>query len=232
MGSTKEHLAPPNHDGYSPDKLPLNPFEQAESMYFGVMGTFRKAAFNWRLMAFGLFFLNLVVTGAFAYETTKIKVVPVFFEKDSSGRVELMDIEKNRTPTQRQIEHFLEEFVDKTRSITRDDVENRKKWEKVYTYLQDSAANRMDVYTTNDKTFDRWGKELCSVNIKVVAPVTENTYQVRWREQVFGIDGRLKDSYNMTALFTVDIIPGKTLSEVKGNPYGISIKDFSWRREQ
>ena len=232
--SMKELLQPPDPNGYSPSKLPLNPFDQAEKMYFGTVGSFRKSEFNWRLGFFGLLFLCFVLTGALVFETTKSTVKPVFFVADSAGKVEHLkiDLENIRPPTQRQIEFFLGDFVEKTRSITKDDVENRKKWEKAYKFLQETAANRMDAYTTNDHTFDRWGKEVASIKITAIAPVTNDSYQVRWTEQTFDMDGRLKATYRMTSVFTIVTIPNNKESEVIENPLGIYIKDFNWRREQ
>ena len=60
---------------------------------------------------------------------------------------------------------------------------------------------------------------------------TKDTYQIRWSEEIFGINGAVEETRNYTGVFTVDHAILKTEEQILKNPLGIVIKDFSISRE-
>ena len=64
-----------------------------------------------------------------------------------------------------------------------------------------------------------------------IVKMSENTYQIRWTEDVFSKEGAKKETYRMTGLISVDFSAPKTEKEIMSNPLGLYVKDFSWSKE-
>ena len=83
--------------------------------------------------------------------------------------------------------------------------------------------------------FRRAAKETVSTEIVSVIPQTPDTWQVDWIETVRDRQGILKGQpYRMRALVTVYTVPATpqtTEEQVRNNPLGIYVRDFSWSRQ-
>lgn len=80
--------------------------------------------------------------------------------------------------------------------------------------------------------FKRATKEMVSVEIKSVLPQTPDTWQVEWTETTRDRQGVMKGQpVNMRALvnvYTIETTSQTTDEQLRNNPLGIYVRDFSW----
>ena len=83
--------------------------------------------------------------------------------------------------------------------------------------------------------FKRAAKETVSIEIASVLPQTPETWQVDWVETSRDRQGILKGQpFRMRALVTVYVAePTASTSEeqVRNNPIGLYVRDFSWAKQ-
>jgi len=231
MMSVKELNEPtPN---YKPLEEPVTPYMKAKAEWDNRIGTARVQAFNWRLCALGSIFLSIILAFGLIYQSTKSMVVPYVVQVNSEGLAQAVGPARqaNYVPQEREIKYFLGQFVQKARSIPLDPVVAKQNWLSVYAFLLPSAAGKMNEIVKQENPLGKVGNETVQVEVNVIVKMSENTYQIRWREDVFAKEGALKESSRMTGIFTVSLRTPKTEKEVLMNPLGLYIKDFSWSKE-
>jgi type IV secretion system protein TrbF len=90
----------------------------------------------------------------------------------------------------------------------------------------------MNEWLNSVSPFKRAEKEMVSVEIKTVLAQTTNTWQVDWLKTTRDRQGVAKESpKNMRALITIytaENTPQTTEEQIRLNPLGIYIRDFSW----
>ena len=83
--------------------------------------------------------------------------------------------------------------------------------------------------------FKRAAKETVSTEILSVIPQTPDTWQVDWMETTRDRQGVVKGlPVRMRALvtvYTVATTPNTTEEQVRNNPLGIYVRDFSWSKQ-
>ena len=89
--------------------------------------------------------------------------------------------------------------------------------------------------TEDSSPFRRAEKETVSIEITSVLPQTPDTWQVDWVETVRDRQGIVKGQpYKMRALvtvYTVQTTPQTTEDQIRNNPLGIYVRDFSWSKQ-
>jgi len=218
---------------FKPAGEALTPYEKAKTEWDNRIGTARVQAYNWRLMAFSLAVVVLMLLGGLVYMATRSSVTPYVIQVNNDGVVQAVGPAKEAiyTPQEPEIKHFLSQFVTKVRSVPLDPVVVRQNWISAYAFMRQTAASKMNEEIKKDDPLSRMGRELVQVTIKTVVPLSGDTFQVRWNEDVFTKEGALKESYKMSGLFTVEFSQPKTEKDLLANPLGLYIKSFSWSRE-
>lgn len=230
-----EFNKPPRPFSQTPQDTPESRYSRAKQVWAGLIGTSTVQAQNWRLIAFGLFLLCLLEFGGMMYLITKSTVEAYFVPVDAVGAVGQPQQVQAYNPQQKEIEHFLGEFIQKTRTIPKDAVLYRKNWDTAYKFLTQEASTKMNKLVEAEKQVEKMQKrETTQAQVIAIGKVSEkdNLYQVRWKEDTFEVDGKLKDSCTMVAFFTITFAKPKNAEDLWSNPLGLFIQDFSWSREQ
>ena len=70
------------------------------------------------------------------------------------------------------------------------------------------------------------------VAVRSVVPVAgSQSYQVRWQETVYGHEGHIIDSYQMTGIFTITRKKPESEEQLLLNPLGLIITGFQWHKD-
>lgn len=218
---------------YKPLEEPVTPYMKAQAEWDNRIGTARVQAFNWRLCALASISLSIILAFGLIYQSSKSMVVPYVVQVDREGLAQTIGPakESNYVPQEKEIKYFLGQFVQKARTIPLDPVVAKQNWLSVYAFLLPSGASKMNEIVKQENPLNKVGMETVQVGVNVIVKMSENTYQVRWQEEVFSKEGALKESYRMTGLFTISMSTPKTEKDVLVNPLGLYIKDFSWSKE-
>jgi type IV secretion system protein VirB5 len=127
-------------------------------------------------------------------------------------------------------------FISDARLVTPDGTLQRGAVLRVYAVLAtgDPATAKMNEWlngTPNANPFKRAETEMVSVEIKSVMPQTDTTWQVDWVETVRDRKGvTVAEPSRMRALVTVYLVPPTTEEQMRKNPLGIFVRDFSWTK--
>lgn len=218
---------------YKPVEEPVNPYLRAKEEWDNRIGAARVQAFNWRLIALMAMALCIILTFGLIYQSAKSTVTPYVVQVDKNGVAEAIGPAKetNYVPREKEIKYFLSQIVLKSRTIPLDPVVAKQNWVTVYAYLRSAAAFKMNEIIKRENPIAKIGQETLQAEINVIVPMSKNTYQIRWKEEVYTKEGTLKDAYRMTGLFTIEFAPPSSERELLANPLGLYVKDFSWSKE-
>ncbi|MDD5113825.1 MAG: VirB8/TrbF family protein, partial [Methylobacter sp.] len=140
---------------------------------------------------------------------------------------------------QRVVHASVASFISDARLVTPDIALQRKAVFRLYSMLSatDPATAKMNEWlngTEKSNPFTRAEDETVSIEILSVIPQTPDTWQVDWNETIRDRQGIIKENpFRMRALVTVYIVPATTKTteeQVRNNPLGIYVRDFSWSK--
>ena len=215
------------------NEMPNSPYTRAQAEWDNRIGSARVQAKNWRIVAVTALGLTIFSTAGLIYQGTQSQIVPYVVRVDQLGQAQSVGpaTAQQTAPNEKEMKYFVSQFVQKTRAISSDAVVFKQNWNSVQSFLQGAAVQKMETAVRTEQFAGRIGKETIAVTVAAVLPVSSNTYQIRWQEDVFTSAGGRKESYKMSGMFTVAVSPPKDEKTILINPFGIFITDFSWSRE-
>jgi type IV secretion system protein VirB5 len=216
---------------YGETPEPVTPYQKAAQVWDERIGSSRVQAHNWRLMALGSLVLSLILAAILLWIGRSGAATPYIVEVDPRGGARAVGpAAENYKPSDAQIAFHLARFVDNVRSLSIDPVVVRQNWLKAYDYVTEKAAVTLNEYARDADPFTRVGRETVGVEVTSVVRASENSFQVRWLEKTFE-GGALKDTRWLTGLFSIRIVPPRTVDAVRKNPLGIYVYAFNWSQD-
>jgi type IV secretory pathway TrbF-like protein len=218
---------------YKPEGDPVTVYQKAKLEWDHRYGSWIVQARNWRLAALGSIVVSVCLTIGLVYQSSKSSVTPYVVRVNNDGIAQAIGPAKamNYSPKETEIRYFLSQIVQKTRAIPTDPIVAKQNWLTVYNFLRQGAASKMNRYVQAENPLAKVGLETVQVEINVIVPLSKNSYQIRWREDIFTKEGALGETKRMTGVFAIELATPKTEKELLVNPLGIYVKDFSWSKE-
>ncbi len=216
-----------------PSAAPVTPYQKAAEEWDKRIGAARVQAYNWRIIALLLCGLSTLLVIGLIYQSSKSTVTPYVVQVSKEGVVQAIGPAKqsNYTPGLPVIEYFLAHFIKSVRSIPLDPVVAKNQWLEAYAYLRQSAANTLNEIAQKEQPLSKIGLQTVSVQVRSVVPLSKDTYQVRWEETTYSKEGVSMGTQVMTGAFTLEIVPPTDEKQLKVNPLGLFIKQFSWSKD-
>lgn len=184
--------------------------------------------------------IALAGVGGMIHLASQSKFVPYVVEVDKLGqRLAVAPAERAAPTDQRVIHASVASFIGDVRLVTPDVALQRKAVFRLYSMLSsnDPATAKVNEWlngTEDSSPFKRAANETVSTELLSVLPQTAETWQVDWMETVRDRQGIAKGQpFRMRALITVYTIPATpqtTEEQIRNNPLGIYIRDFSWSK--
>lgn len=216
---------------YGETPEPVTPYQKAAQAWDERIGSARVQAANWRLMAVGSLGLSLLLATVVIWIGRSGAVVPYVVEIDSRGGARAVSpAAETYTPSDAQIAYHLTRFVDNVRALSLDPVVVRQNWLKAYDFVTDRAAVTLNEYARENDPFARVGRQTVAVEVTSVVRASDSSFQVRWLERTFE-GGALRDTKRLTGLFSIVVIPPRTVDAVRKNPLGIYVHAFNWSQD-
>ena len=182
--------------------------------------------------------IALSAVGGLVYYRYLLQLVPFVVEVDKLGQTYAVARADRAAP--RVIHATVARFITLARMVTPDATLQRKGIFDLYASLasSDPATFKMNEFLgakSEENPFKRAAKETVEIQITSVLPQSDETWQVDWMETVRDRgDGSQLARYPMRALLNVYVVPPnhKTSEEqLRKNPLGIFIRDFSWSKQ-
>lgn len=208
------------------------PFQAAAHEWDSRIGSARVQARNWRLMAFACMLLSVVLAGGLLWLSGQTRVETFVVEIDQYGAPgRIQPAHQGYRANKHQVAYYIGQLIERVRSVPTDPVVLRENWLDAYKFLAGDAINKMNAHGNDAEGFNRSTKDLArSVEITNIIHRSDETYQVRWREDTY-VNGTHIGTDEYTGLFSYEIIQPKTEQELFANPLGVFVTDFSWSRE-
>lgn len=218
-----------------------NPYLAARRTWNNLMAASIANRQMWQLFGILSLMITLTAVGGMIYLGSKSRFVPYVVEVDKHGGTIAIAPAQRAAKADPRIVHFnVASFISDLRLVTPDIALQRKAIYRVYSMLstKDPATAKANEWlngTEENSPFKRAEKETVSVEISSVLPQTPDTWQVDWVETVYDRQGVMKvQPYKMRALVTVYTLPATTQTteeQIRNNPLGTYVRDFSWSRQ-
>jgi type IV secretion system protein VirB5 len=131
-------------------------------------------------------------------------------------------------------------WIADARLVTPDVALQRKAVFQLYALLapNDPATAKMNEWlngTESSSPFKRAANETVSIEIETALQQTDQTWQVDWIETTRDRQGALKAPPQrwraLLSVYTVAATPETTEQQMRDNPLGIHVRDFSWSKQ-
>jgi type IV secretion system protein VirB5 len=210
---------------------PETPYQRAGQLWDERIGSARVQAKNWRLVSFGALGMALLLGGGMLWQASQSRVTPYVVQVDKFGAVQAVGPAiQNYSPTDAEIAWYLARFVTDVRSLSLDPVVVRRNWLEAYDYATDHGALFLNQYAQANDPFKAVGERTISVQITSVVRASDNSFQVKWTEQIFEHDA-LARTEHWTAILSVVTKQPTTAEILNKNPLGLYVNGVNWSRE-
>jgi len=195
----------------------------------------------WQLLGILALLIALAGVGGMIHIGSQSKFIPVVVTLDKLGTAVMAGRADKAEPADlRVVRSSVAAFVADMRTVTPDIALQRKAIFRAYSMLskKDSATAKANEWlngTPESSPLKRAATEMVSVEIASVLPQTPDTWQVDWVETTRDRQGVVKGQpVRMRALVTVYSVPPTpqtTEDDMRNNPLGIYVRDFSWSKQ-
>jgi type IV secretion system protein VirB5 len=216
---------------YAQPVEPETPYQRAGQLWDERIGSARVQAKNWRLVSFGTLGMALLLGGGMLWQASQSRVTPYVVQVDKFGAVQAVGPAiQNYSPTDAEIAWYLARFVTDVRSLSLDPIVVRRNWLEAYDYATDHGALFLNQYAQANDPFKAVGERTISVQITSVVRASDNSFQVKWTEQIFEHDA-LARTEHWTAILSVVTKQPTTAEILNKNPLGLYVNGVNWSRE-
>jgi type IV secretion system protein VirB5 len=219
-----------------------NPYLSARRTWNDHMQTLISSRQAWQIMGILSLLIALVSVAGMIYIGQQSKFIPYVIQIDKLGQTAAVAIADRAAPADpRVIAAALSACIANARRVTPDVVLQRNAVFDVYAMLpaNSPATQKMtEFYNSNDEAspFKRATKEMVSTEISSAMAITPETWQIDWLETTRDRQGVMKGPpVAMRAMLTIFVSAPTTITteeQLRKNPMGIFIRDFSWSRQQ
>ena len=210
-----------------------NPYLAARKEWDERYGGLIKRAQNWRFAAMLALLVAFAEAVVILGVATRPKTVPYVVAVDSLGRVVASGaVERSSPVDQRMKETALSRWMQDLRGVTSDGLAQRRAIDRVYAMIGSGTVAQTVVtefYRAN-QPFDRANKETVQVDVNMILPTTEQTYEIDWTETARDPSGGVVSVGRWKAILTIVVNPSSDENVLQLNPFGIYVMNVSWSK--
>lgn len=217
-----------------------NPYLSARRTWNDYTGGIIASRRMWQAVAIISLLIVLASVGGLIRVAGQSKFIPYIIEMDSVGKTfAAAPVNPTTKADPRVLKSTVGEFISDARLVTPDIALQRQAIFRLYSRLSplDPATQKLNEWLNGsaDKSpFARATKEMVSIEIKSTLPQTADTWQIDWVETTRDRQGTLLGQpVSMRALitlYTAEPAEGVTEEQLRMNPLGIYVRDFSWQK--
>ncbi len=218
-----------------------NPYLSARRTWNDHMRGVQSSRTMWQLLALLCLLIALAAVGGVIAIGSQSKFIPYVVQVNKLGEavaVARADMAGETDP--RVVHASLASFINDLRMVTPDVALQRKAIFRAYAMLANNdpataKANQWFNGSELSSPFKRAETQTVNVEIISVIPQSPETWQVDWLEKIYGRQGHLTEQpFKMRALLRIynkPTTPSTTEEQIRNNPLGIYIQDFSWSKQ-
>lgn len=213
-----------------------NEYEKAKKEFLDFYGEMSARLHSWKLISFFMLILVIISVSGVVYLSTRSLLIPYVIEVDDTGNAKGINpaYQVNYEPTEANIQYYLQNFVNKSRWISADEVLQGKFYIEAVSFLSKEMKEKFDEVVRAENWTELLKNGITrDVQIESISKVagTQDSYQVRWTESVYK-RGDFIDTKKFLGIFSIKIVQPKNLEELQTNPLGIKIIDYHMANEK
>jgi len=218
-----------------------NPYLSARRTWNDHVGGIAASRRNWQLLAILSLLVALAAVGGMIHIGSQSKFIPYIVEVDRLGQpMAYASAHEMGLLPDRVMQSAVASFISDARLVTPDIALQRKAVYRLYSMLstnEPATAKMNDWLNSSEESspFKRAANETADIEIISALRQTQDTWQVDWTETLHDRQGALKGKpFRMRALittYTAPTTPQTTEEQLRNNPLGIYVRDFSWSRQ-
>lgn len=217
-----------------------NPYLSARRTWNDHVGSVVSSRQTWQVIGILAMLVALASVGGVIHIGQQSKFIPYVVQVDKMGQtLAAGPVTAAAKADPRIIHATVADFVVNARMVTPDVALQRKAIFSVYAVLSpnDPATPKMNEWlngTDEASPFKRAATEMVSIAITSVIPQSPDTWQIDWSETIRDRQGTMQGPpITMRALITVytaEPTSQTTDEQLRNNPMGIYVRDYSWSR--
>ncbi|NTU98030.1 MAG: type IV secretion system protein [Chlorobiaceae bacterium] len=209
-----------------------SPYKRAAQEWDMRIGDAVIHAKNWRFATFSiLLFVALPSVCGMIYLGSLPKMVPHIVEvAQDGGAAYLGPVGKQWArykPSDPSIKYHLHRFIQDTRLISSDAGVIKENWLDAFKLVSPRAANTLSSYVQKNDPFIRAAKERVSIDFLSMVRISENSWQVDWKESQWGTMGDPLGETYWRGIFRVVLNPPASEKELAENPIGLYVDEYN-----
>ena len=218
--------------------LDHNPYLNARRAWNEHAGAIINSRQIWQAVALVAMFVAIGAVGGLIYLAGRSMFIPYVIEVDKLGQAAAVKRADVASDTDERVIHAaLAAFIRDVRMVSFDrNAQNDAIW-RVFAMLQsqDPAIGKITDYMKDPLTSPTKRAAEFSVGVEIASVLrqTRDTWEITWTERVWNRQGVRTEQYRMRGLLTIAIVPptsATTEEEIRKNPLGIFVRDFTWSR--
>lgn len=196
---------------------------------------------SWQIIGVLALLVALAAVGGIIHMGSQSRFVPYVVAVDKIGQAVAAGPANKASPADQRVVHAeVASFINDARLVTPDVELQRAAIFRIYAKLSgnDPATAKMNEWLNGREAaspFSRATKETVSIQIESVIQQTQETWQVDWIETTRDRQGVEKLApFRMRALVTVYVVaptPATTEEQIRKNPLGVYVRDYSWSKQ-
>ena len=217
-----------------------NPYLNARRVWNAHEGEILSSRRTWQIIGILSLLIALSAVGGIVYIGQQSKFVPYVVAVDKLGNATAISRADRAAPVDsRVMQATLAAFISDARLVTPDIAVQRASIFRLYAHLapKDPATLKMTEFLNGSEDanpFKRAEAETVHIEITSALPQSSETWQIDWIEETRNREGGLKQSVRMRALVTAYVAPPDSRTDeeqIRRNPLGIFVRDFSWAKQ-
>ncbi len=223
------------------------PADAAENPYLAARRTWNdQSAANaasrqmFQLLGILALLVALAGVGGMIHIGSQSKFVPYVVEVDKLGQSVAVAPAQRAAPVDQRIVHAsVAAWIADIRMVTPDIALQRKAIFRIYSMLapDDPATAKTNQWlngSEDSSPFKRAANETVSIELTSVIPQTGETWQVDWVETTRDRQGIMKGTQQrwraLVTVYVMSTTPATTEEDIRNNPLGIHVRDYSWSK--
>jgi type IV secretion system protein VirB5 len=211
----------------------LNPYVEARREWNDRYLDLVRARRSWQLAALvELATIGLLGAG-FVALSLQHKTVPYVVEVDALGAAAAVKPADaaGRPTDERIVRYQLAAFIRGARAVMMDRTAMKRSLDQVYAYARGPARTYLDQHYRANNPFETAKTYTVAPAVTSLLQVSERSWQVRWNEELRGLDGNVLGTGHWEAILTVEIAPPTTADGIQTNPFGLYVTDIRWTKQ-
>lgn len=218
-----------------------HPYLNARRSWNSHVGSLIASRTLWQAVALISLLIAFAAVGGVVYIGSQSKFVPYVVEVNKLGEaMAVAPASQADKVDQRIVRAATAEFIVNARTVTPDIAMQRQAIFKIYALMKpgSAATRKMTAFlngSADTNPFKRAEKQTVNVEVVSAIPQTSSTWQVDWVETQRTRKGEIMGKpYRMRALLNVGsntMPPDVTDDQIRLNPMGIYISDYSWSKQ-